>query len=100
MWNHIINIHPSQLLSTKTKECRINESYKKKKVLHNNFFKKMDNLHFILNNILTNYFKKLTKYKNDYQQYLNYINKNYIMHLNVYLYIYSCICMGLQVSLV
>ena len=63
MWNHIINIHPSQLLSTKTKKCRINESYKKK-VLHN---------------------KKLTKYKNDYEQYLNYINKNYIMHLNVYL---------------
>ena len=27
----------------------------------------MDNLHFILNNILTNFFKELTKYKNDYQ---------------------------------
>ena len=26
---------------------------KKKKVLHNNFFLKMDNLHFIPNNILT-----------------------------------------------
>ena len=26
----------------------------------------MDNLHFIPNNILTNFFKKLTKYKNDY----------------------------------
>ena len=33
----------------------------------------MDNLHFILNNIFTNFFKELTKYKNDYQQYLNYI---------------------------
>ena len=46
----------------------------------------MDNLHFIPNNILTNFFKELTKYKNDYQQYLNYI---YIyiydtMHLIVY----------------
>ena len=28
----------------------------------------MDNLHFILNNILTKFFKELTKYKNDYQQ--------------------------------
>ena len=35
---------------------------RKKKVLHNNF-KKMDNLHFIPNNILTNFFKELTKYK-------------------------------------
>ena len=33
----------------------------------------MDNLHFIPNNILTKIFKELTKYKNDYQQYLNYI---------------------------
>ena len=31
----------------------------------------MDNLHLIPNNILTNFFKELTKYKNDYQQYLN-----------------------------
>ena len=48
----------------------------------------MDNLHFIPNNILTNFFKGLTKYKNDYQQYLNYIYiyiyKNYIIHLVVY----------------
>ena len=29
MWDHIINIHPSELLSTKTKESRINESLKK-----------------------------------------------------------------------
>ena len=28
---------------------------------------KRDNLHFIPNNILTNFFKELTKYKNDYQ---------------------------------
>ena len=43
---------------------------KKKKVLHNNLKKKkknIDNLHFIPNNILTNFFKELTKYKNDYQ---------------------------------
>ena len=45
----------------------------------------MENLYFIPNNILNNLFKELTKYKNDYQQYLNYIYKNYIMHLIVYL---------------
>ena len=33
----------------------------------------MDNLLFITNNILTKFFKELTKYKNDYQWYLNYI---------------------------
>ena len=44
----------------------------------------MDNLHFIPNNILTKIFEELTKYKNNYQQYLNYIYKNYIMHLIVY----------------
>ena len=44
----------------------------------------MDNLHFISNNILTKFFKELTKYKNDNQQYLNHIDKNYIMHLIVY----------------
>ena len=57
----------------------------KKKVLHTNLKKKIDNLHFIPNNILTKIFKELTKYKNDYQQYLNYIYMNYIMHLIVYL---------------
>ena len=30
MWNYIINIHPSELLSIKIKESRINESLKKK----------------------------------------------------------------------
>ena len=45
----------------------------------------MGNLHFILNNILTNFFKELTKHKNDHQWYLNYIYRNYIMHLIVYL---------------
>ena len=44
----------------------------------------MDNLHFITNNILTNFFKELTKYKNDYQQYLNYIYRDYIMRFIVY----------------
>ena len=29
--------------------------------------KKMENLYFISNNILTNFFKGLTKYNNDYQ---------------------------------
>ena len=37
MWDHIINIRPSELLSTKTKESRINKSLKKKN-LHNKFF--------------------------------------------------------------
>ena len=32
----------------------------------------MDDLHFVPNNILTRIFKELIKYKNDYQQYLNY----------------------------
>ena len=45
----------------------------------------MDNLYFIPNNILTKNFKELKKYKNDYQQYLNYIYRNYIIHLIVYL---------------
>ena len=31
MWDHIINIHLSELLSTKIKEFIINESQKKKK---------------------------------------------------------------------
>ena len=31
MWDHIINIHPSELLSTKTKESRIIKLLKKKK---------------------------------------------------------------------
>ena len=41
---------------------------KKKKcftIINNN--NKKNNLHFIPNNILTNFFKELTKYKNDYQ---------------------------------
>ena len=45
----------------------------------------MDNLYFLTNNILTRLFKELKKYKNNYQKYLNYIRKNYTMHLNVYL---------------
>ena len=38
MWDHIINIHPSELLSVKIKESRINE-WLKKKVLRNNIKK-------------------------------------------------------------
>ena len=49
----------------------------------------MDNLHFIPNNILTKIFKELIKYKNDYQLYLNYIYRNYIMYLIIY--IFKCI---------
>ena len=54
MWDHIINIDPSELLHTKTKESRINE--------HKSFFLKMDNLHFLPNNILTRLFKELKNY--------------------------------------
>ena len=56
MLDHIINIHSSELLCTKTNESRINE--------HKNIFK-MDNLHFLSNNILRRLFKELKK--NDYQ---------------------------------
>ena len=63
MWDHIINIYLSELLNTKTKESI---KKKKKKLFHNNL-KKMDNFNFISNNILINFFKTLTKYKNDYQ---------------------------------
>ena len=46
---------------------------KKKKCFTINLKKKIDNLQFIPNNIFTKYFKELTKYKSNYQQYLNYI---------------------------
>ena len=39
MWDHIINIHPSELLNTKTKKSRINQSLKKKKLFQNNLKK-------------------------------------------------------------
>ena len=51
MWNHIINIHPGELLHTKIKEFRINE-HKKKNL-------KIYNLHFLSNNIFTRLFKEL-----------------------------------------
>ena len=51
MCNYIINIHPSELLCTNTKEFIINEHKKK-----------MDNLHFLSNNILTRLFKELKQY--------------------------------------
>ena len=46
---------------------------RRKKVLHNYknleviIIKKMDSLHFLLNNIITRLFKESTKYENDYQ---------------------------------
>ena len=53
----------------------------------------MDNLHFIPNNILTKIFKELTKYKNDYQQYLNYIYIGIILcillYISKYIYVYA-----------
>ena len=50
MWDHIINIHSSELLCTKNKESR-----------HKNILK-MENLHFLPNNILTRLFKELKIY--------------------------------------
>ena len=40
---------------------------KKEKCFTIIIIKNMNNLHFIPNNIITNFFKELTKYKNDYQ---------------------------------
>ena len=50
MWDYVINIHSSKLLCTKIKESRINK--------HKNI-SKMNNLHFLPNNIFTRFFKKL-----------------------------------------
>ena len=49
----------------------------------------MDNFHFIPNNILTKFFKKLIKYKNDNQYYLNYIQELY----------YASYCIFLSISM-
>ena len=48
----------------------------------------MDNIHFLPNDILTKFFKELTKYNNDYiwivyKLYI-YIYKNYTLYFNVY----------------
>ena len=55
---------------------------------------KKDNLHFIPNNILTKNFKESIKYKNDYQQYLNYIYIGIILCFLLYIfkciYVYAC----------
>ena len=53
MLDYIINIYQNELLRTKTKESKINE--------HKKVFLKMDNLHFLPNNILTRLFKELKK---------------------------------------
>ena len=53
----------------------------------------MDNLHFIPNNILAKFFKELNKYKNDYQQYLNYIQKlyyaSYCISLSIFMHMHG-----------
>ena len=56
-------------------------------MLHNNNKKKMDNLHFIPNNILTKNFKELKKRLSVVFKFYIYthIYMNYIMHLIVYL---------------
>ena len=51
----------------------------------------MDNLHFIFNNILKIFFKELTKYKNDYQQFLNYIYELYYTSQYISLSVSMCI---------
>ena len=50
MWDHTINIHSSGLFYAKTKKYGINE--------HKNILK-IDNLHFLPNNILTRLYKEL-----------------------------------------
>ena len=66
MWDHIINIHPIELLSTKIKEFRIIESYKKK-CFTIIFFLKKRTIYILYLIIFTRFFKELIKYKNDYQ---------------------------------
>ena len=46
MWDYILNIHSSELLSIKAKESRINKSY-----IYIYIYIYMDNLYFIPNNI-------------------------------------------------
>ena len=53
----------------------------------------MDNFNFISNNILINFFKTLTKYKNDYQYYLNYI------YIYIYELYYASYCIFLSISM-
>ena len=53
MWDHIINIYQNKLLHTKTKEFIIDE--------HKKNYIKMNNLHFLPNNILTRHFKQLKR---------------------------------------
>ena len=57
MWDHIINIHSSELLRTKSKSLEVMNIRRKK----------IENLHFLPNNNLTRLFKELKNiYKNDY----------------------------------
>ena len=59
MWDHIINIHSSELLHTKTKESRINE--------HNFFFFKWTMYMFYLIILSQDFLRvKKRKEKNDY----------------------------------
>ena len=67
MWDHIINIHPSELLHTKPKSLK----------LMNINIKKKDNIHFLHNNILTKLFKELKKKMT--------INNIYIIYLKIIL---------------
>ena len=68
MWDHIINIHLSKLLSTKTKESKINELKKNASQYQKLRINKKKRIIYIFlpNNILIRFFKGLTKYKNDY----------------------------------
>ena len=73
----------------------MNRNKKKKKECFTKKKKKKDNIHFIPNNILTIFFKELTKYINDYQQYLNYIYKlyyaSYCISLSVFMHMHEVI---------
>ena len=74
MWNHIINIHLSELLNLKTK-CFKKKVQKPKSLKQINHKKKcftiikkyIWTIYINHNNILTKFFKELTKYKNNYQ---------------------------------
>ena len=59
----------------------------------------MDNLYFIPNNIFTKNFKELIKYKNNYQQYLNYIYIYIYIHTHIYELYYAFYYISLSISM-
>ena len=59
----------------------------------------MDNLYFIPNNIFTKYFKELIKYKNNYQQYLNYIYIHTHTHIQELYYAFYYISLSISMHM-